>query len=250
MTFPKDKKARERYVLDGFLQRLAIDVDEIEPADPPDFLLTIGDRRVGIELVRLYQPHAPSADLPPQAREGYQDQVVASACQIHAAKGGPPLVVSVRWLDRSGPDKKTAPALAKWLAQQALNLAPQMSDSFELERDWAKSDDDFPSSIHNISVLRPPSITKPHWSSLRAGFEMEFGPDEIQQIVDQKGSKIAQYRAGCKEAWLLMYPEGHAPSSFIDLSTECRAGQFRSQFDRLFVYFNFGGGVTELAVKR
>lgn len=250
MPLPKDKKARERYVLDGFLQRLPIDVDEIEPADPPDFLLTIGDRRVGIELVRLYQPHAASVEMPPQARERYQDQVVDSACRIHAANDGPPLIVHVDWLDRFGPDKTSSPALAEWLAHRILNLRPQLSDSIDLERDWARDDDDFPDSIDMISVARPAVITKPLWGSPRAGFEMQFSPADIQQIIDQKNAKIAQYRTRCNEAWLLMYPEGNAPSSFIDLSPECRTGRFRSQFDRLFVYVNFGGGVTELAVER
>jgi hypothetical protein len=110
MSLPKDKKERERCVLDCFLSRTAIKADAIEPADPPDFFLTIGDNRVGVELVRLFQPHSRAAVMPAQARENYEDQIVERACQIHAEAGGPPLWVSVFWVDRSGPNKASTSA--------------------------------------------------------------------------------------------------------------------------------------------
>jgi hypothetical protein len=94
------RKDHERWALDRFLVILkAPTLETIEPNEEPDFVLTFGSRRVGIEMTDLYWSHT-RAGRPRQEQESLRRRIVKAAEELYAGRGLPPVHVSVHFNDQ------------------------------------------------------------------------------------------------------------------------------------------------------
>ena len=68
------KKQHERFLLDRFLELQGISPTSIKPLDPPDFLIDLEGRRVGIEVTELFIRSSKSAEHPNRRKNPFSKQ--------------------------------------------------------------------------------------------------------------------------------------------------------------------------------
>ncbi|MEO6816696.1 MAG: hypothetical protein ABI177_08330 [Edaphobacter sp.] len=102
MGSEKIKKARERFLLDKFLECQGLTPTSIGTPEPPspDFLIELDGRKVGIEITEIY-PLSPRSHSgldgpsPPQAIESRGEKVVSLAKEAYFRRNDSPLLVTV-----------------------------------------------------------------------------------------------------------------------------------------------------------
>src|SRR5262245_44475454 len=80
----------------GELQGATIDWE----GESPDFLVTLSDRIIGVELTEHFHGRASKGGIGQRQREVFERAVVADAQRLFEANAGPPLYVSVAWYGR------------------------------------------------------------------------------------------------------------------------------------------------------
>jgi hypothetical protein len=73
------------------------------------------------------------------------------------------------------------------------------------------------------------------WSSIDAGF-ISVPATELQQLIEVKNEKVANYLQRCDEVWLLIVADGGYISSTADLPEDTEQVQIRSAYRKVLFY--------------
>ena len=130
MGSDEKKKRRERFFLDRFLEHQGISPTCIQKLDPPDFLIEVEGRKVGIEVTELFirssksEAHPrPAEDPLLQKVESNTDRIVSEARRIYFDAGNPPVLSTIIFSDRITLDKKKGDQIAKLIASQIQSMS-------------------------------------------------------------------------------------------------------------------------------
>lgn len=238
-------KAEESYFLEEFLKlRPELGVDGIRDEEAPDFLATVGRDTVGIELVQFVFPHRNG--ISPQALDNYRGQFSKRLRERHAARGLPPVTVGLHLahheiLMTAAKREELTETLLDFVAARIPAEGPHVCYDF----------DDLPLDLYeqgvsSISVLRQRAVTRPFWSVSQAGFVPESTGKLVQAVVDRKNQNYEAYRAKATQLWLVIISGSKGLHSILDFDGDVLTTEYRTVFDRVFLFRTFGGSVNEL----
>ena len=111
--------------------------------------------------------------------------------------------------------------------------------------------DDLPEGLYeqgvsSLSILRHRNLTKPFWSVSQSGFVPESTGTMVQAVVDRKNQNCGAYRAKAKQLWLVIISGSKGLHSILDFDGDVLSTEYRSEFDRIFLFRTFGASVHEL----
>jgi hypothetical protein len=198
------KKQRERFFLDRFLDDQGISPTCIQPLDPPDFLIDLEGRKVGIEVTELFIRRNKSGAHPKpeavpllQATEKFINQIVSKAWKIYFDAGNPPVMSTIWFSDPITLDKKKGDRIAELIAHQIQSMSLQNSRAVT----WRSSEDENeePSLSESVSFIRTdrvPELRFARWTVARPGLVAPLTPKRLQEVIDEKANKINAYKKG------------------------------------------------------
>lgn len=205
------KKFRERFYLDCFLEKLALSPSSVEEKEPPDFLLCLNGRLVGVEVTYLHIRESREGGLL-QVEESVTDKIVSEARSRYLESGGSPTHVTVLFSGGLNPKAVRRSEAAAFICEQVrrMSLRP-------MERgDWRSDANDnwnhpFADVVHLIHALGVPDHKMGHWSVARAGW---VGFDSALETLDI--APVVHY-------WISIRVERHIGlGSFTHRTSLCR----------------------------
>ena len=242
----------ERSHLYRFLESLPdAPVGERDYGDKPDLLIRTQSGTIGIEHTRLYWPTA-GQEMPLQALEALQQRAVDLAWKAFEERGGPPLVVHVRFNNRvirKSEVRNVADRIRAVVAR--VNLPRGEKQTIEGWRLRRAEPGVLPVQIDEIRILNP-DFPEPEslWGVPWGGAIPVLTKEQLQAEIAQKETKLPEYRKICDSLWLLLVADGFTLSTHFKLPDDIREMIFVSGFDRAFFFHNFECSAVELKVTR
>jgi hypothetical protein len=219
----------------------------IQPEPPaPDIFFP--DCDLGIELTEYSLGQGKDGSLPRQYETVHQ-RIAEAAKAEYESKLNRHLQVSVLWTiftkcPMIREEKIIAQAIAEMVASktsQQLQVCRAESDEFNepLIKKYGIE----------LSIFHIPGEGVSCWSSMVCfGFPSEAG--RIQAALDEKESKVAEYRKTCRAAWLLITADRNFFSSGFSFEPKLSQITFNSSFDRAFLIDEPQNSVYEFKTSR
>jgi hypothetical protein len=240
----KNKKYYERLHLLRFKKAFEdFPEGKIIDCESPDFIIDNGDRKICIEVTKIYKSNSSSGP-PMQAIESTCRKIAEAASIICGERPIPPLTVSIHFIHDSQILDVRRDDLSKKIADFVCQNIPQ-PDTY-LSFDHIFGDPNYPEHIHAITIGRFSVLTKHHFNVPTAGWVQEDFSVELQNAIDLKNKKLSQYNNNCTEHWLLIISDGASPSTFFESSGDTRNNVFKSDFDRTFYMEAFSRTLWEM----
>jgi len=196
------KKQHERFLLDRFLELQGISPTSIKPLDPPDFLIDIEGRKVGVEVTELFirsnkrKALSRTGEEPPlQAVESITNQIVSKAWEIYFDAGNPFVLSTIWFSDQITLDKKKGDQIAELIAHQIQSMSLQNSEAVA----WRSSEDEseersLSESVDMIHTHKVPELRFAWWTVARPGLVAPLTPKRLQEVIYKKAPKIGVYK--------------------------------------------------------
>jgi hypothetical protein len=236
------KKQHERFLLDRFLELQGISPARIQELDPPDFLIDLEGREVGIEVTEIFirsnKSEAlpqPTKDLLLQEIESNTDRIVSKARKIYFDAGNPP-VLSTIWLsNRITLDKKKGDQVAGLIAHQiqSMNLKNSQGGA------WRSSEDENAerSLSDSVAIIHAYGVPDPRfarWTVGRPGVVAPLTTKHLQDVIDEKAKKFNRYKEKAEEIWLLIFADHTRPSQMFFVAPDFPSDSVSSLFTKTF----------------
>jgi hypothetical protein len=200
------------------------------PPAPDGFFLT---EKLGIEITEYSLGQGKAGSLPRQ-QETVHQRIAHAAQSLYEAKLARHLQVNILWtIFTSCPALGEEQQIAQEIARQVLeNTRGQL----QLCRvSWNDINDPlFTKFGIEISICPIAGVGNSCWSSIAC---FSFPPEamRIQNVLDEKESKVREYRKICDEVWLLIVASSDFFSSQFTLDSRIAQMQLTSSFDRVFL---------------
>jgi len=213
----------------GFPDGLARD------SESPDFLVSVGNRTIGIEMQEFIQG-ASVAGAPAREAESIRATVMRMAQQEFESRHPDTyLYVYASWNRSTALNRRTAPDVARQLAFLVENLMPPSPAPGQVMSRREASYLDLENTaladrLTHLHVLLYSPATYGLWASPEWGIASR-DLDDLKAQIQAKESKIATYRQSCDEIWLVVYALA-LPSGGFDM--EALGGErIESSFDHV-----------------
>lgn len=243
-------KAAERQILAHFKTQVpelaGATVDD--KAERPDFVCTLPNRTIGVELTEFYHGKAPKGSVSQAGYEAFQERVVAAAQPIFEANNnGMPLYVSVGFYDQVIAERPEA--LAQGIAETVTNnvpATPVTDPSSVIVRDRQLQAELQP-WVATILMMRFARNNVRLWRRDVSGSQIEGDVAAITADIAAKEADIPNYRPA-NEYWLLIYASGRMLASTMMLSPMALVQTYSTTFDRVYVQ-DTAGQVLQLTTQ-
>jgi hypothetical protein len=241
------KKDDERMFVEAFAKlRPDLRLSEIRDAERPDFICSVDGNPVGIEVTRFFFPS--SGPIPPQAVDGYRQQLAQALCTEHARRRLVPLHVSVHF---ASDDKLLTSHNRQLLVGLLVNFVEMHvpPEGPHITFDY----DSLPSTllelgVGRILVLRNAALTEPFWSLPYGSFIPASHSSHVQDIVASKSALVSEYLKSVSVLWLLIVSGSAGLHSILDFERDVLTASYTTTFQRLFLFRTFGSSVHELKI--
>lgn len=243
------KKARELAHLEHFRQICPVfPKGEIEKTESPDFLVRGGSRLLGIEHTEIFQPGRPHGGSL-QAQDSLAQKAVARARELWMEAVGRPLLVQILFHPRVKIAKENIDAIAEAIARAVEKTTIEPGEVVMLKRTGV-TQVFLPREVVHIAIRRPLIDKKEEdlWRCSSSGWIPELPPQEIQDVIDKKGRKLANYTLNCSEVWLLIVADAARLPATVDLSESALLHVYTTRFDRVFFFSNADRRYAELNI--
>jgi len=228
---------------DAFVERRPdLALTEVRESERPDFICLASGILTGIEMTRFFFPSVDG--IPPQAINGYRDQVAQSLREEHLRRALPPLHASVHLFSD---DKLLSGAARRQMTVALVDFVgsniPAIGPGVEFQ--------DLPAAlvdlgVDRISVIRTAALTRPTWSLPYASYIPESRSSMVQAIITEKSALAGEYRKQASALWLMIVSGTDGLHSIIDLDGDVLSTLYASDFDRVFLFRTFGPSIHEL----
>jgi hypothetical protein len=229
-----NKKAKELERLIAF-QNACPDCPRSAPTQPappaPDALFFA--EKLGIEITEYSLGQGKAGSLPRQ-QETVHQRITQEAKFIYEAKLTRHLQVNILWtIFTSCPALREEQQIAQEIARHVLDNT--RSQLLICRVSWKDINDPlFTKYGIEISICPIEGVGNSCWSSMACfGFPPEA--TRIQNVLDEKESKVTEYRKACDEVWLLIVASRDFFSSQFTPDSRLAQMQFASSFDRVFL---------------
>jgi hypothetical protein len=206
--------------------------------DNPDVLVKTREGFLGIEHTRLYWGSL-------KEQESLEQRIVDHAKEMYEESGGPPLYINVLFDPNVRLRVKDIDSIASSLYGLICRYVPHVGERIDLEG-WRFVSRGFSPAVMMIFLDRPTASCEMSWGVGRGGVVPDLPSDSIRERIQDKESKKARYLGKCSKVWLLLVEDGFAPSSYFDIPDGLKSENYKSTFDRIFLFRNFSREVIEL----
>ena len=235
-------KQRERFFLDQFLEIQGISPISVQQFDPPDFLIDLEGRKVGIEVTELFirtvrskAHHLPTKDILLQELESITDRIVSKAREIYLNAGNPLVLSTIVFSNRITVDQNRD-QISELIAHQIQIMNLPNSQKAQ----WRSSEDEYghplSESVTYIHSYRVPERRFARWTVARAGLVTTLTPKHIQEEIGKKAKKLDAYKKHAEEIWLLIVADRTRPSQQFSDAPDFPLDSVSSPFTKTFYY--------------
>lgn len=216
--------------------------------DPPDVIAKIGERRIGIEVRRLFNDERRSGS-PSRQRLSTCQAVVDSAAKLHSYVSSQFVHVSVHFGKHVVVPVSRRDVIAKMLVELVSQLNLQVGDAFCLRSEdyWGPH---WPEEILCVSGWLLEGAGPPFWGLCDSAWVGETTNELIQAALGAKELDLSRWRNNVCEAWILMVLDGSVESSMLRIHDEMSVVQYASCFDHAYVMDFTGMTVKKLSLTR
>lgn len=225
-----NKKEEERKVVKRFLnsyfeQNLKY---EVENSDPPDFILSLENDRIGIELTEIF------IDDKLKEKESILETIFANTIEQLNQIDIPILLIFPLVNEKIKLREKDKKIISMELADLIIRNIPEGNDVLMLSNHFYK--DNFPNLtkiIYGLSIKRNYLLDR-HFISLGA-YWIQSAFESVKSAIEKKVQKLENYKEKVSTNWLLIYftPLSQASAFHLDDITIAR---FDSKFDKIFIF--------------
>jgi CRISPR/Cas system-associated exonuclease Cas4 (RecB family) len=238
------KKEEEKSFVKALLKSLKINFDIIN-SESPDFILQHNNSKIGIEVTRIFKSEKIDG-MSTHALESERNSVVTIAMNKYAElEKFPEIDVAVFFGTYPKITKSQRYELAKKLKNIVVNNLPETDNTIRINNDFENLDI-YPECISQIRISNFSFITKNHWQVPVAGIVQKKFIKELQEILNNKNSKIEAYKENCDECWLLVVADSNFPSSFCDPDSDTMNNKYDCRFERAFCMWDWYGDYFEI----
>ncbi len=238
-----DKKREEMFFARRFLEAGNLEF-EIDPGEAPDFTLTSGTNRVGLEVTRIFH-QSDIKGKPRKVVENLRDRVLSHAHRLYHATANPPVHVSVFFKSGHAIGKSEVSPLAQKLVSLVIRNLPDSDSCKKAEFNWINREW-FPEEIDQISVWRFAWLTKSNWSAPDSEYVPKCSVELIQETISKKNGKFASYAETHPNCWLLVVADDFSLSGTFDFTPAVLAHGYTSSFKRVYLLQLFSRQVYTL----
>lgn len=219
-------KIQERIFVENFLSHLGPDYVIAEERESPDFIISKGDERFGLEVAQVFRDRS-SHGSPTKARESRRVQYLNQLAAKYYSRGGLPLLVKVSGL--SDGDIGT------------------VVDRLKVERSsssWGESCFELGRSTFYLKALPAEAGSYQHWIYINnsVGWRGTMVSEDIQPLIDEKASKLSRYRAAIARVELLLVVDTSRTSGMVRWQKDAQFPA-RQGFDVIHLYFYPGNAI-------
>jgi hypothetical protein len=248
-----DQEAEELFALERFRAKSGELVGAVSRgADPPDFVISDGDRTVTVEMTRYHEDSGRNGEDSPRARDEMLQRRLMTRAQHLFEAVHPDLYVRVSPFFRQGVlTKRNIQKLAERLAvvvADTMPPQPSLSEPLTHSRaEWATLNAArLDQAIVDLSIWRWGSMRRGQWDPTVSGIATG-DVAHIESRVRLKEADLPSYKARADESWLIVYaPLLHA-SGFVDFEALRPVPLFMSSFDRVIFIDLFNAGYVAIA---
>jgi hypothetical protein len=221
-----------------YLPSATLELFAVDP-DPPDFLARFSDGHVWhIEHTQLFR-ETPSGKRPMQEEEDRRDKVMSLAQKEYEKSQCHAVIVQPQFQDGFNIETSRLCETALRLAKIVLAAVP--ADGSEVKRSVYPHEFQtslWPVGVAFLSVYRFAGQKESRWFGHGAEWAGQLTTRKLQEIIDRKGTRLRGRTQvdGIEEVLVLVLDES-LHSSIIG-STEVFCGEFKSCFDKAFVWFH------------
>jgi hypothetical protein len=248
MGSEEKKEARERFLLERFLESQGVIPASIEKlrAPEPDFSIEVDGRKIGVELTEIFAL-SPKSGVPlssrdlPQAIESRSDLIVSKARETYFQRNNPPVLATIVFsnLDTSA-KKEQIQEIALSLASEVADMAsktPQTAD--RRPDDFTDVGNPLRESVALIHICRVPELRFARWTVPKVGLVHKLTARHLQDRIAAKEEKMKHYTRDRDEVWLLMAADTRSTSQKFFHPLDFPPEAISSPFSRTF-YFCYG----------
>lgn len=240
-------KTEEARYFEAFLgARPDIRLENVAHGDRPDFVGYSGATRVGVEVTR-FSPVTKKGLPKPEEQESLARWTMTQAWEKYRAMGAPPLHVHAIFSRFQRLTKERSPELAgeiaRFLAAHARLLQVYHQSDF---RD--SIGDDFLPEVAALTACRVATDEQSGWYSGQFGWVRHADDIDVKRAMTAKESRVAAYRVGCDELWLLIVFDLLGGETYVRPPASPCAFSVHSGFDRVFCLAPMGSMCVEVPV--
>jgi hypothetical protein len=207
-------KIQERMYVEWFLGKTGRAYHGVQEADPPDFILFIDDRRIALEVTRLFiEPNPGRKGSISKRDESHRAQWLKSLADRYYGQTDVPIRVQV-----------CLPGLASLDEDSSAEVLSSLLKSNELaEWEQRRYELDLAPGTVKLFVRRlPPGDRFARYSRWgcqndQMGWAEPLSLDHIGNAVRKKEASLPKYRADYDEAWLLLVVDGSRRSGMLNV---------------------------------
>jgi len=245
------KKSRELIHLEHFKSVCPFFPDgDIEPLEndqePPDFIVHSPPKHLGIEHTEIFQP-GPSHGGSQQAQDSLAQKVVDKVNQLYLQNHSQSLLVQVTFKPRTKISKQDISRIADMINNLVEETLIEPGSPITLKRTRENSER-FPKEVAMMTIFGQSNGNENRWCCSSAGFISEITVEQLQKIIDNKESKLDNYKFKCSEIWLLIVSDNIRIPSSVDLSLSSTTHHYNTRFNRMFFFWNSSRKYIELNV--
>jgi hypothetical protein len=237
MGSEEKKAARERFLLDRFLECQGLTLASVEKLEPsgPDFSIELDGCKVGIELTEIFAL-SPKSGVP-QAVESRSELIVLRAREAYFQSNNTPVLATIVFsnLDASG-KKKQMEEIAQLIAYEVEDMASkalQIAD--RRPDDFINGGNPLRGSVALIHIRKVPELRFARWTVPKVGLVHRLTAKHLQYPIAKKEEKLNGYTRDGDEVWLLMVVDTRSTSQKFFHPPDFPEA-ISSQFSRTFYY--------------
>jgi hypothetical protein len=239
------KKAREKFLLDRFIEHQGITPTSIETPEPPgpDFSIEIDDCKVGIELTEIFVRSPKSGARPqssdlPQAVESRPERIVSGAREAYFQRNNPPVLVNIVFSNLDSIEKKEQiEEVAHLIAREVEDMASETLLTADRRPNFNTNGGNLLfESVAFIHIYGVPELRFARWDFPKVGLVSRLTAKHLQDRIDAKEKKMNQYTRNGDEIWLLMVADTTRTSQKFRHPPDFSPETLSSRFSKTFYY--------------
>ena len=223
-----DKKTKERFYLNFLLDYLKCDCKDIKNIEEkPDFKLIINNKKIGIELTRIFDTTGRYSLM---AIESEHKKIADKLLVLYNKSVLPKIDILLSFVTSRPLPQKTNHEEYAWQVYNIILANFPTNDTYNSISDAQL----LPKEMANIRIARYDFIENNFVGFTRYGWVIKYFQDLLQEIIKRKDKKITIYDKTCDEFWLLVYSDGGSGAAMFDPSVETLDFIYKSKFRRVF----------------
>jgi hypothetical protein len=201
--------------------------------DPPDVIACIDDRRIGIEIRRIYNDEGRSGSRDCERHSAFLD-VLDRAQSLHCQLTNQFVQVNVAFCHDIYICRSRRQKVAAMMVDQVRKLPLAVGQVYSLRSEdrWGP---DWPEEVDRILGVSFEAEGPPCWGLSSFSWLDETTDEIIQKALDTKENDLSKWRHDFHEAWILLVIDGSVSASFLKVHEAITSNVYQSSYDHALI---------------